>query len=54
MTVINKIMEVTQQSQNDERERTVREIFTEFSEHLFYSATKENDKKDTKNASNEP
>ena len=49
MTVINKIMEVTQQSQNDERERTIREKFTEFSEHLFFRSIKNVDKKDTNN-----
>ena len=49
MTVVNKIIEVTQQSQSDERERTIREKFTEFSEHLFYNAKNNVDKKDTSN-----
>lgn len=36
MTVINKIITVTQDNSEDARERTVYEKFTQFNEHIFW------------------
>ena len=38
MKVVNTAVSIPQMSENDSRERTVKEIFVEFNEQLFWSA----------------